>query len=154
MRFQEYNLDKNLRICSYIIDNENLEFHKHQYLSDITFCVYGKLLLELPKLKECVIINPGEIIPVPKNEWHRVISHSGEESKYILIQKGRFDIEFNELLVQDIKEDYNIQHLSKYRGINSDIEYIKQVVNKYTFFNDDDKKDITEAIHALCNIKA
>ena len=88
MKVKEYNVTHDLRICSYIIGSENLDFHKHKKLSDITFCVYGKLLLQIPELKKSIIVHPGEIVKVPKNKWHRIISCNGEEAKYILIQKG------------------------------------------------------------------
>ncbi|KEI34553.1 hypothetical protein FRA_52c15770 [Francisella sp. W12-1067] len=154
MKFKEYNLDNTLRICSYIVDNENLDFHRHQYLSDITYCVYGRLLLELPRLKESMVISPGQIIQVPKNEWHRVTSYNGEEAKYILIQEGQFNIEFNESLAlkENMNMNHNVQPSSKYGDINANIKHLKDTFHKYLFFNCDDKKDIAEAINVLCNI--
>ena len=96
MEFKEYSFDPEIRLCVYNVGRENLEFHRHSHIADITYCASGRLRLELPELNKSYIFYPGQTIQVPCNTIHRV-SHcdaDADYSRYILIQIGRFSIDF------------------------------------------------------------
>lgn len=95
MDFKEFSFAGDLRVCVYNVGDENLSFHRHTHISDITYCAAGRLLLELPASGLSCLFYPGQIVQVPADTVHRV-SHcgSGGHSRYILIQGGRFSIDF------------------------------------------------------------
>lgn len=96
MDFKQFSFAGNIRVCLYNVGSENLAFHRHTHIADITYCAAGRLLLELPESDQCCIFHPGQIVQVPAGTVHRV-SHCADnrsQSRYILIQIGRFSIDF------------------------------------------------------------
>jgi hypothetical protein len=94
--FKEFSFAGDIRVCVYNVGNENLSFHRHTHIADITYCAAGRLLLELPESGQSCLFYPGQIVQVPADTVHRV-SHCGDgghHSRYILIQLGRFSIDF------------------------------------------------------------
>ncbi|HEX8615483.1 MAG TPA: hypothetical protein VF800_29730 [Telluria sp.] len=80
----------------YHVGHENLAYHRHAHVSDITYCASGRLMLELPSLGGAYIFHPGQFVQVPCDTVHRV-SHCAphaEHSTYILVQIGPFSIDF------------------------------------------------------------
>ncbi|MDY7540718.1 cupin domain-containing protein [Undibacterium sp. RTI2.1] len=96
MDFKEFSFAGDIRVCIYNVGSENLAFHRHTYISDITYCASGRLLLELPESGQSCLFHPGQVVQVPANTIHRVshCSENSSHSRYILIQIGRFSIDF------------------------------------------------------------
>ncbi len=96
MDFKEFSFSQNIRVCIYHVGNENLAYHRHTHISDITYCAAGQLMLDLPALNTSYIVHPGQFIQVPYDMVHR-ISHCSprtERSSYVLVQIGQFNIDF------------------------------------------------------------
>jgi len=94
--FKEFSFAGDIRVCVYNVGIQNLSFHRHTHIADITYCAAGRLLLELPESGQSCLFYPGQIVQVPADTVHRV-SHCGDGggySRYILIQLGRFSIDF------------------------------------------------------------
>lgn len=98
MDFKELNYPPDIRLCVYHIGHENLEFHRHANIADITYCAAGELLLELPQADIARTFRPGQLVQVPRNAIHRVSHCSGAvgTSTYVLLQLGSFNIEFSQ----------------------------------------------------------
>lgn len=96
MDFKEFSFAGDIRVCVYNVGSENLAFHRHTHISDITYCAAGRLLLELPESGQSCLFYPGQVVQVPADTVHRVSHCSGNSShsRYILIQIGRFSIDF------------------------------------------------------------
>ena len=96
MNFKEFDCDNDIRICVYHVGDENLPYHRHTHLSDITYCISGQLMLELPEIDAATLFEVGQFVQVPMNMIHRVShrSHRTNQSSYVLVQIGRFSIDF------------------------------------------------------------
>lgn len=96
MDFKEFSFSQDIRVCIYHVGNENLAYHRHTHISDITYCASGRLMLELPALNTSYIMHPGQFIQVPYDMVHRVshCSPQTERSSYVLVQLGQFSIDF------------------------------------------------------------
>lgn len=83
-------------MCVYNVGHANLDYHRHTHVSDITYCAAGRLMLELPQLGKSYVFHPGQIVQVPYDTIHRVshYSDSDSHSRYILVQIGKFSIDF------------------------------------------------------------
>jgi len=83
-------------VCVYNVGHENLDYHRHTHISDITYCAAGRLLLELPQLSKSYVFYPGQVVQIPYDTIHRVSHYSDSEShsRYILVQIGKFSIDF------------------------------------------------------------
>lgn len=96
MDFKDFSFSPDIRVSMYHVGHENLAYHRHAHVSDITYCASGRLMLELPALGSAYIFHPGQFIQVPSDTVHRV-SHCGPQagnSSYILVQIGPFSIDF------------------------------------------------------------
>jgi hypothetical protein len=96
MDFREFSFNPDIRVCIYHVGIENLAYHRHTYISDITYCASGRLMLELPECNTSYIMHPGQFIQVPCDMVHRVshCSPEAERSSYVLVQIGQFSIDF------------------------------------------------------------
>jgi len=96
MDFKEFSFSPDIRVCIYHVGNENLAYHRHTHISDITYCAAGQLMLEIPALSMSYIMHPGQFIQVPYDMVHRVshCSPQTEQSSYVLVQIGQFSIDF------------------------------------------------------------
>jgi hypothetical protein len=96
MDFKDFSFSPDIRVSIYHVGQENLAYHRHAQVSDITYCASGRLMLELPALGGAYIFHPGQFVQVPCDTVHRV-SHCApdtELSSYILVQIGQFGIDF------------------------------------------------------------
>jgi mannose-6-phosphate isomerase-like protein (cupin superfamily) len=103
MDFKEFNFDSDIRVCIYNIDDENLSFHRHSKISDITICTRGSIIIEIPENELSVVLSSGQVFQVPMGKKHRCINDcpARHKARYILIQVGKFDIEFYEFDSQE-----------------------------------------------------
>lgn len=96
MEFKDFSFSPGIRVSIYHVGHENLAYHRHAQVSDITYCAAGRLMLELPALGAAYVFHPGQFVQVPCDTVHRV-SHcapDSEGSTYILVQIGPFGIDF------------------------------------------------------------
>lgn len=153
MNHKDFVFEPDIRVCVYNIGQENLDYHKHTYLSDLTYCASGELVLELPLIKRSFVFYPGQIVQVPKNTVHRVLHHSRscKSSRYVLIQVGKFSIDF----IPRNKNNYqkiNLKNKSlKYFIGNKRIEDIlsKFIMNKPDNLSDSEHEDILKALSLI-----
>jgi hypothetical protein len=95
MDFKDFSFSPDIRVSIYHVGHENLAYHRHTHVSDITYCASGRLMLELPALGTSYLFHPGQFVQVPCDTVHRV-SHCGAPSgvsTYILVQIGPFSID-------------------------------------------------------------
>jgi hypothetical protein len=109
MDFKQYCFGPHVRVCVYNIGQENLDFHSHKYVSDITYCASGPLVLELPEQDRIIRFGKGQIVQVPNETAHRVrqcVTAIGT-SRYVLVQLGDFSIDFHsDLPMRSTAEDF------------------------------------------------
>ncbi|MDC8759600.1 hypothetical protein [Janthinobacterium fluminis] len=159
MDFKEYSFDPDIRVCVYNVGDENLEYHKHTCISDITYCAAGRLILELPEINKSYVFHPGQIIQVPYDTVHRVshFSKTEQHSRYVLVQIGKFSIEFirdDSIVFGENKMDMQDKSLNYYIGENH--ENIKRIAASFKAqrpenLSDQEYADVLAALAAVCN---
>ena len=158
MDFKEFSFAGDIRVCIYNVGSENLAFHRHTHISDITYCASGCLLLELPESGQSCVFYPGQVVQVPANTIHRV-SHGSDTnsySRYILIQIGHFSIDFERdtcVMPDSQRVDLSNISLPFYIGDNLEqLRHISVVVHEHrpTNVSDSEYADLQAALHCAC----
>lgn len=158
MDFKEFSFSENVRVCVYNVGRESLEYHKHANVSDITYCATGRLILELPQIKRSYVFHPGQIIQVPFDTIHRVshFSDTDSQSRYILIQIGKFSIDFvhdDHIVFCESRTDIKGERLAFYIG--DQLENLKNIAMQFRKkrppkLSDSEYADILVALDATC----
>lgn len=158
MDFKEFSFADEIRVCIYNVGSENLTFHRHTHISDITYCASGRLLLELPQSGQSCLFYPGQVVQVPANTIHRV-SHccdTNSHSRYILIQIGRFSIEFErDTCVMPDGHRFDLREVALPFYIGDQLEklrHIAVVISEHRPVNVSDSEyvDLQAALHRAC----
>jgi hypothetical protein len=159
MNFKEYSFRPDIRVCVYNVGNENLEYHRHEHISDMTYCAAGELILELPEVKKSFIFRVGQIVQVPYNTVHRVshFSKSVERSRYVLVQIGKFSIDFvhdNTFAYGENQTDIGGRKLEYFIGENR--ERLEQIASEFKRHRPADLStseyaDVLAALEIICS---
>lgn len=158
MHFKEFSFADDIRVCIYNVGSENLDFHRHTHIFDITYCASGRLLLELPESGQSCLFYPGQIVQVPANTIHRVshCSHTSSNSRYILIQIGHFSIDFerNTRFMPDIPL-VDLKDISRPFYIGDQLEQLRHIAveiqeHRPANVTDSEYADMQAAIHHAC----
>lgn len=63
-------------------------WHFHSEVTDIMYCLSGKIKIKLGDSKEERLLKPGEQIEIQAGRMHKVLNESQSESRYLLVQHG------------------------------------------------------------------
>ena len=158
MDFKEFSFADDIRVCIYNVGSENLAFHRHTHISDITYCASGRLLLELPESGQSCIFYPGQVVQVPANTIHRVshCANTNSYSRYILIQIGHFSIDFEHdtYAMPDVQR-VDLSNISLPFFIGDKLEQLRQISavvheRRPTNVSDSEYADLQAALHCAC----
>ena len=111
MEMKEFYYKNGIRISIFNLDNTNVPCHIHSEVSDIILCTKGGIKIDLPDLKKIIKIEKGRGFQIPNAIRHRFINlYSEQESQYVLLQIGDFDINFmqDERIINQLVQDAQI----------------------------------------------
>jgi|26BtaG_2_1085354.scaffolds.fasta_scaffold02719_4 hypothetical protein len=96
MEMKEFYYQNGIRVSVFNLDHKSVPFHKHERVSDIMYCSKGSILIDLPDLQRRVKVQQGGIFQIPVGTRHRFSNSekNGIESRYVLMQLGDFNIQF------------------------------------------------------------
>ncbi|WP_234498072.1 cupin domain-containing protein [Vibrio maritimus] len=98
MEMKEFYYENGIRVSLFNLDHEAVPFHFHQSVSDMIFCSKGTIQIELPEKKKVYTVAQGNVFQIPSRTKHRFANgeQHGRQSRYVLMQLGSFDIEFEQ----------------------------------------------------------
>lgn len=96
MEMKEFYYQDGLRVSLFNLDHKAIPYHFHNEVSDLMYCSMGQIAIELPESGKVFTVLPGEVFQVPRTSKHRFVNGApvGTPSRYVLLQIGRFDINF------------------------------------------------------------
>lgn len=154
----QFCYDRDIRIVLCNLKNSLFPFHKHKNIPDLMYCSKGAIQVELPDLKQKYLVNQGNFFQIPPNVRHRFSNKDlNIESRYIILQIGKFNIEFFknieeiELLISGIEpiipiisDIYIKDYKFNIQKIIDDFKY-----NKKKGINTEEQADIIQALEVF-----